>query len=122
MDEKPLTERPHPDSARLDELTTSEILTLMNQADSEIPTAVAREIPKIERAVEAIRRAIEAGGHLVYIGAGTSGRLAVLDAAECPPTFNVSPDLVRGIIAGGPPALLRSSGKVKTIRRPGQGI
>jgi N-acetylmuramic acid 6-phosphate etherase len=109
MPEKPLTEHPHPDSASLDQLATAEILRLMNGADAEIPAAVGREIPKIERAVDAILAAVERGGRLTYIGAGTSGRLGVLDAAECPPTFNVPPDLVRGIIAGGVPALYRSS-------------
>lgn len=109
MPEIPVTESPHPGSARLDELATREILALMNSADAEIPAAVGREIPKIERAIDAIVRAVEHGGRLFYIGAGTSGRLGVLDAAECPPTFSVSPDLVRGIIAGGSSALLRSS-------------
>lgn len=109
MPEELLTERPHPDSANLDELPTNEILTLMNSADAEIPAAVRREIPKIERAVEAIVGAVARGGRLAYIGAGTSGRLGVLDAAECPPTFNVPLDMVRGIIAGGVPALYRSS-------------
>jgi N-acetylmuramic acid 6-phosphate etherase len=105
----PLTERSHPDSANVDELTTSQILSLMNSADAEIPAVVGREIPKIERAVEAILGAVERGGRLAYIGAGTSGRLGVLDAAECPPTFNVAPDFVRGIIAGGVAALYSSS-------------
>jgi len=80
----------------------------MNGADAEIAAAVAREIPRIAPAVDAIVEAIEHGGHLFYIGAGTSGRLGVLDAAECPPTFHVPQDLVRGIIAGGEPALTSS--------------
>src|SRR5262249_48363697 len=71
--------------------------------------AVAREIPHIGKAVDAISAALERGGHLFYIGAGTSGRLGVLDASECAPTFNVPPDLVRGIIAGGEKALSRAS-------------
>lgn len=81
----------------------------MNQADQAVPAAVAAEIPAIARAVDAIEAAISQGGRLFYIGAGTSGRLGVLDAAECPPTFGVSPDLVRGIIAGGEAALSRAS-------------
>ena len=105
----PTTEQGHPGSQRLDQLSTPEVLTLMNAADAEIPAAVAREIPRIGRAVEAVARALERGGHLVYIGAGTSGRLGVLDASECPPTFNVPPDLVRGIIAGGEAALTHAS-------------
>jgi N-acetylmuramic acid 6-phosphate etherase len=103
------TEQGHPGSQRLDQLSTPEVLTLMNAADAEIPAAVAREIPRIGRAVEAIARALECGGHLVYIGAGTSGRLGVLDASECPPTFNVPKDLVRGIMAGGETALTQAS-------------
>jgi N-acetylmuramic acid 6-phosphate etherase len=81
----------------------------MNAADAEIAGAVAREIPRIASAVEAITTALKRGGHLVYIGAGTSGRLGVLDASECPPTFNVPKDLVRGIIAGGEAALSRAT-------------
>ena len=100
-----LTEQPHPQSQRIDTLSTGGILTVLNAADAEVPAAVANEIPRIARAVDAIVTALERGGHLVYIGAGTSGRLGVLDASECPPTFNVPPDLVRGIIAGGDRAL-----------------
>lgn len=109
MLEKLLTEQAHPASRHLDEVTTSELLRLINSADSEIPAAVALEIPRIAAAIEAIAAALEVGGHLIYVGAGTSGRLGVLDAAECPPTFNVPPDLVRGIIAGGEQALRRST-------------
>ena len=100
-----LTEQPHPESQRIDTLSTGGILAVLNAADAEVPAAVAQEIPRIARAVDAIVTALERGGHLVYIGAGTSGRLGVLDASECPPTFNVPPDLVRGIIAGGDRAL-----------------
>jgi N-acetylmuramic acid 6-phosphate etherase len=100
-----LTEQPHPDSQHIDTLSTGGILAVLNAADAEVPAAVAREIPRIARAVDAIAAALERGGRLVYIGAGTSGRLGVLDASECPPTFNVPPELVRGIIAGGDRAL-----------------
>ena len=100
-----LTEQPHPESQDIDTLSTAGILAVLNGADAEVPAAVAREIPRIARAVDAIVAALERGGHLIYIGAGTSGRLGVLDASECPPTFNVSPELVRGIIAGGDRAL-----------------
>lgn len=108
MLERLLTEKVHPMSSRLDELETHELLALMNAADAEVPGAVAREIPRISLAVEGIIRAIQGTGRLFYVGAGTSGRLGVLDAAECPPTFDVPPDLVRGILAGGEPALTRS--------------
>ena len=104
-----ITEQVYPGSTHLDELSTTEVLTLMNSADAEIPGAVAREIPRIARAVEAIYRALDRGGRLFYIGAGTSGRLGVLDAAECPPTFNVPKELVRGILAGGEAAMTRSA-------------
>jgi N-acetylmuramic acid 6-phosphate etherase len=85
------------------------MLRLINAEDAKVAGAVAREIPSIARAVEAIVERIKRGGHLFYIGAGTSGRLGVLDAAECPPTFNVAPDLVQGIIAGGESALARAT-------------
>ncbi len=104
-----LTEQVYAASADIDSCDTSEILDILNAADSEVPAAVAREIPKIAAAVDAIVNAIQKGGHLVYIGAGTSGRLGVLDAAECPPTFHVPPDLVRALIAGGEKALTRST-------------
>jgi N-acetylmuramic acid 6-phosphate etherase len=105
----PLTEQNHPGSQNLDQLSIPEVLALMNAADAEIPAAVAKEIPRIALAVEAIAAALERGGHLMYAGAGTSGRLGVLDASECPPTFNVPKDLVRGIIAGGEAALARAT-------------
>ncbi len=103
------TEQGHSTSQRLDQLSTQEVLSLMNTADAEVPAAVAQEIPRIGLAVDAIAAALERGGHLVYIGAGTSGRLGVLDASECAPTFNVPKDLVRGIIAGGEAALTHAS-------------
>src|SRR5258708_7198243 len=105
---KLLTEQSHPASADIDSLATHALLELLNSADSEVAAAVAREIPRVARAVDAIAAAIGRGGRLVYIGAGTSGRLGVLDAAECAPTFGVSPDLVQGIIAGGDRALKAS--------------
>jgi len=100
-----LTEQVNPASAGIDALPTARILEIINAEDSRVAEAVAREIPNITRAVDAIVAAIERGGRLFYIGAGTSGRLGVLDAAECPPTFNASPDLVQGIMAGGERAL-----------------
>src|SRR5271155_288579 len=109
MPQRVLTEQSHPASARIGELPTPEMLAVMNSADAEIAAAVALEIPRIAAAVDAITARLERGGHLTYIGAGTSGRLGGLDAAECPPTFNVAPELVRGIIAGGERALTRSS-------------
>jgi N-acetylmuramic acid 6-phosphate etherase len=104
-----LTEQFYPGSDDLDSLPIAQILGILNAADAEVPLAVGREIPQIEGAVNAIADALKRGGHLVYIGAGTSGRLGVLDAAECPPTFNVAPEMVQGIMAGGASALSRSS-------------
>jgi N-acetylmuramic acid 6-phosphate etherase len=91
------------------ELKTTDMLAIMNSADAEVAAAVALEIPRIAAAVDAIAARLGQGGHLTYIGAGTSGRLGVLDASECPPTFHVAPELVRGIIAGGEKALSRAS-------------
>jgi N-acetylmuramic acid 6-phosphate etherase len=104
-----LTEQCYKGSQDLDSLPTPQILNILNAADAEVPAAVGGEIPRIAAAVEAIASALERGGHLVYVGAGTSGRLGVLDAAECPPTFNVPTSLVRGIMAGGEPALSRAA-------------
>jgi N-acetylmuramic acid 6-phosphate etherase len=105
MFERILTEQRHPGSGELDTLDTSDLLVVMNTADAAVPEAVARQIPKIGAAVGAIASALEQGGRLLYIGAGTSGRLGVLDASECPPTFDVPAELVQGIIAGGERAL-----------------
>jgi N-acetylmuramic acid 6-phosphate etherase len=100
-----LTEAQNPASAAIDELSTIDMLRVINTADQDVAIAVQCELPNIARAVEAIVASIESGGHLFYTGAGTSGRLGVLDASECPPTFNTPPDLVQGIIAGGDRAL-----------------
>src|SRR5437868_1614951 len=109
MLEKLLTEQLNPASAAIDTLPTVQMLEVINREDQKVASSVAREIPVIARAVDAIVAAMERGGRLFYIGAGTSGRLGVLDASECPPTFSVPPDLVQGIIAGGEPALSRAT-------------
>ena len=103
-----LTEAHHPASAAIDALPTVDMLRVINEADREIAGAVAREIPHIASAVDAIVGRLESGGRLFYTGAGTSGRLGVLDASECPPTFNTPSELVQGIIAGGDRALRTS--------------
>ncbi len=103
-----LTEQRNPASATIDKLPTDRMLAVINAEDARVPAAVAAEIPQIAKAVDAIVEAFEHGGRLFYIGAGTSGRLGVLDASECPPTFGVSPELVQGVIAGGEPALTRA--------------
>lgn len=109
MLEKLLTEQRNPASANIDTLPTEQVLRVINEEDHKVAPAVAAVIPDIARAVDGIAERIRLGGRLFYIGAGTSGRLGVLDAAECPPTFNVPRDLVQGIIAGGEAALVRSS-------------
>lgn len=93
---------------QIDRLPTEEVVRLMNAADAAVPAAVARAIPAISAAIDDIAARLESGGRLRYVGAGTSGRLAVLDASECPPTFGTDPELVRGVIAGGEQALTRS--------------
>ena len=103
--EKLLTEQRNPASAEIDTLPTEEVLRIVNAEDHKVADAVESEIPSIARAMDAIVEAFQRGGRLFYIGAGTSGRLGVLDASECPPTFSVPPEMVQGIIAGGPAAL-----------------
>ena len=103
-----LTEQVNPDSVGLDGMPTGEMLAVFQREDRRAVEAVEREHQRLASAVDAIAECVRDGGRLFYIGAGTSGRLGVLDASECPPTFNVSPDLVTGIIAGGDRAL-RSS-------------
>ena len=103
-----LTESRNPSSFNIDALETSEMLRVMNDADREVAPAVGREIPNIARAVDEIAHRLQSGGRLFYLGAGTSGRLGVLDASECPPTFHSPPDLVQGVIAGGDRALRHS--------------
>jgi len=100
-----LTEQLNPASASFDTLPTEEALRIINAEDAKVAGAVEREIPAIARAVDAIVAFIERGGRLFYIGAGTSGRLGVLDASEIPPTFSTPPSMVQGIIAGGEGAL-----------------
>ena len=102
------TEQANPASAAVDTLSVLEIVTLMNAEDRRVPAAVGSQLPVIAAAVEVITRSLQAGGRLFYVGAGTSGRLGTLDAAECPPTFNTPPELVQALIAGGPTALIRA--------------
>lgn len=104
----PPTEARNPASEQIDTLTPLQIVRLMNAEDARVAEAVGREGEAIARAIEVIADRLKAGGRLVYIGAGTSGRLGVLDAAECPPTFSTPPELVVGLIAGGYAALTRA--------------
>lgn len=102
------TERSNPSSAALDEMSVEGIVATMNEADVSVPEAIRRAKPQITAAISAAEPLFNAGGRLIYVGAGTSGRLGVLDASECPPTFHTAPGRVVGVIAGGPTALVNS--------------
>ena len=102
------TEARNASSMNIDTASVSEILKIINDEDKSVPSAVEKEIPYIEKAVELIVSSFKAGGRLVYFGAGTSGRLGVIDASECPPTFGTDPELVQGYIAGGKEAMFRA--------------
>lgn len=104
----PPTEQRHPLSAEFDHSSTLEMVRLMNQLDATIPVAIAEVLPQIAQGIDAIVATIANGGRLFYQGAGTSGRLAILDAAELLPTFSIQPGVVIGLIAGGPNAMVRS--------------
>ncbi|MBD1849027.1 N-acetylmuramic acid 6-phosphate etherase [Leptolyngbya sp. FACHB-711] len=104
-----LTEQTNPNSQNLDQMTAVEIVELFNQEDAQAVAAVAAAKADLAKAIDLIAESLRRGGRLFYVGAGTSGRLGVLDAAECPPTFCTPPELVQGIIAGGAGALVRSS-------------
>jgi N-acetylmuramic acid 6-phosphate etherase len=115
-----LTEQANPLSARLDQLPTPALVELFCRNDLEPQRAVAEAAPALTAAVEAITERLRRGGRLFYLGAGTSGRLGVLDAAECPPTFCTPPELVQGVLAGGAPALLRSSEGLEDLEEAGR--
>lgn len=100
-DELPITEQENPRSHRIDTLSIAETVALINDEDHGVAAAVRLELPRVTRAVEGIVERLKRGGRLIYVGTGTSGRLGVLDASECPPTYGVSPELVQGLIAGG---------------------
>jgi N-acetylmuramic acid 6-phosphate etherase len=99
------TEQQNPKTVNIDLMTTEEIITVINQEDTLVPNAIAKEIPIIAKVVDRIVEAFKMGGRLIYVGAGTSGRLGIIDASECPPTYGTSPDMVIGVIAGGKRAM-----------------
>jgi N-acetylmuramic acid 6-phosphate etherase len=115
-----LTEQAHPRSSGLDQISTAAMVELFCENELDPQRAVAAAAPALTRAVDAIAARLATGGRLFYIGAGTSGRLGVLDAAECPPTFCTEPELVQGVLAGGAPALLRSSEGLEDQRESGR--
>src|SRR5436190_555195 len=103
-----LTEQRNPRSTRIDQLSTSEIVELINAEDRMVAAAVGEERQQIARAIDLVVDCLRKGGRLIYVGAGTSGRLGVLDASEMPPTYRTEPEMVQGIIAGGMDALVRA--------------
>ena len=113
------TEQQNPNSAHIDQASTREILEIINTEDHLVPIAVRREIAYIERAVDIVVDAFRSGGRLFYVGAGTSGRLGVLDAAECPPTFGTPPEMVVGLIAGGREAMFRAQEGAEDLEASG---
>ena len=115
-----MTEQPNPRSTALDLLDTAELVTLFVEEDRRPQQAVADASASISAAVDRIAARLKDGGRLFYLGAGTSGRLGVLDAAECPPTFCTDPEMVQGVLAGGAPALLRSSEGLEDLEAAGR--
>ena len=105
---KEITETHNSNTSNLDKLSISEIIKIINDEDSNIPLLIKEIIPQINLLIEKVVQHVKHGGRLIYVGSGTSGRLGVLDASECPPTFSTSPDIVIGLIAGGKKALYRS--------------
>jgi N-acetylmuramic acid 6-phosphate etherase len=113
------TEQRNPLSSEIDVASVREILDIINTEDHKVPIAVRQEIPYIEKAVGILVSAFKRGGRLFYVGAGTSGRLGVVDASECPPTFGTDPEMVQGLIAGGPEAVFRSQEGAEDLEQNG---
>lgn len=113
------TESINPNTQAIDHLSTSEILTIMNQEDRHIPDAIEKVIPAITKVVDAVVKVIKGGGRVFLVGAGTSGRLGILEAAECPPTFGVEPTLFQGVIAGGHEAIFHAIENAEDDRTQG---
>lgn len=115
-----LTEQANPRSQDLDQLSTNDLVDLFIEEDRRPQDAVLNASPSLSAAVDAVAERLRSGGRLYYLGAGTSGRLGVLDAAECPPTFCSDPEMVQGVLAGGAPALLRSSEGLEDLETAGR--
>ncbi|MGB2697693.1 MAG: N-acetylmuramic acid 6-phosphate etherase [Candidatus Zixiibacteriota bacterium] len=114
-----VTEQRNPNTMDIDSKSTLEILRLINQEDKRVPYRLEEELPRIAKAVDLIVNSLKNGGRIFYIGAGTSGRLGVLDAAECPPTFGTDPEMIQGVIAGGKGTLIRSKEGVEDDYKAG---
>ncbi|MCZ2367933.1 N-acetylmuramic acid 6-phosphate etherase [Vibrio diabolicus] len=115
-----VTESRNPASAEIDTLSTIEMLQVINEEDQKVPLAVKAVLPQIAETVDAITQAFANGGRLIYMGAGTSGRLGILDASECPPTYGTHPDMVIGLIAGGHQAILKAVENAEDNAKMGQ--
>ena len=102
------TEARNEDTYNLDEMSSLEIVSIMNKEDAKVPEAISKHLKEISQIVDMAVDSLEKNGRIIYLGAGTSGRLAVSDASECPPTFGVSPDVVIGLIAGGEDAFIKA--------------
>lgn len=113
------TEMRNQESARLDELSSLQALRLMNQEDSKVPQAISKVLPVINEVVQQVTKVLETGGRLIYMGAGTSGRLGVLDAVECRPTFGTSDEQIMGLIAGGEGAMFRANENIEDQKSSG---
>ena len=118
--QKLATEQRNPRSARIDTASVREIIEIMNAEDRLVAEAVHTQLPEIERAVTLIEHAFRSGGRLFYAGAGTSGRLGILDASECPPTFGTDPEMVQGLIAGGLPAVFQAQEGAEDLEEGGK--
>lgn len=114
-----ITEQRNPNSMNIDSASVEEILTIINTEDQSVPLAVKKELPYIVQAVEIVTTALRDGGRLFYVGAGTSGRLGILDASECPPTFGTPPEKIQGIIAGGKKAVFRAQEGAEDVASDG---
>lgn len=114
------TEQQNPNSLTIDQVSTKDILTIINKEDAKVSEVVKTEIPSIAKLVDATYQSLKNGGRLFYVGAGTSGRLGILDASECPPTFGVSPELVQGVIAGGKKAILEAQEGMEDLPNEGE--
>jgi N-acetylmuramic acid 6-phosphate etherase len=114
------TEQQNPKTMNIDQMSTEDIITVINQEDTLVPNVIARQVPMISEVVDEIVTAFKQDGRLIYIGAGTSGRLGIIDASECPPTFGTDPGLVVGIIAGGKEAMTEAIEGVEDDKQQGQ--
>jgi N-acetylmuramic acid 6-phosphate etherase len=114
------TEQQNPKTMNIDQMTTEDIITVINQEDTLVPNVIARQVPNISEVVDKIVAAFKQGGRLIYVGAGTSGRLGIIDASECPPTYGTDPGMVVGIIAGGKEAMTEAIEGVEDDKQQGQ--